>query len=355
MSGLSAAQHESLSSMFPGRINVDRMECKIYSHDIAAMPSLIKPFAGGTTADAIVQPTSEAEIVSLVRWANENGVALVARGKATSGYGGVIPRKRGVVVDFYRMKAIVAVDKVEQTVTVQPGIVWEALDTEIKKQGLTLRLFPSSYPGSTVGGWLAQGGAGFGSYQFGFFSDNVLSAKVVLPTGEVRTFSGAELDMISEAEGITGIISEITLKVQDDFVPEVSALAFPDATTLAAAMSALAQSKLPVWSATFINPKMAELKGMVPLKTHHDHAIEHRVSLPNAFIVTLAFRPQDKAAILAGMSSIAAANKGQFLPQEMAEHEWEQRFRLMRVKRLGPSLIPHRGGCAASQPGRGAQ
>ena len=131
-----------------------------------------------------------------------------------------------------------AVDKDARTVTVQPGIVWEALDTEMKKLGMPLRLFPSSYPGSTVGGWLAQGGAGFGSYEFGWFRDNVLSAKVVLPTGEVRLFSGAELDLVSEAEGITGVIVEVTLKLQQDFAPRVAAAVFPDAASLATAMQA---------------------------------------------------------------------------------------------------------------------
>ncbi|MEJ2315188.1 MAG: ferredoxin-thioredoxin reductase catalytic domain-containing protein, partial [Nitrospirota bacterium] len=31
-----------------------------------------------------------------------------------------------------------------------------------KPHGLTLRLYPTSYPSSSVGGWLAQGGAGIG-------------------------------------------------------------------------------------------------------------------------------------------------------------------------------------------------
>jgi Fe-S oxidoreductase len=105
-------------------------------------------------------------------------------------------------------------------------------------------------------------------------------------------------------------------------------------------MLALGQSGLPVWSATFINPKMADLKNQVPLKTHHDHIIEHRTSLPVAFIVTLAFRPADHAAIMAGLAPILVANKGQMLSEEIAQHEWDQRFRLMRVKRLGPSIVP---------------
>ena len=71
--------------------------------------------------------------------------------------------EQGVVVDFYRMKDVLSVDADGMTVTVQPGITWEQLDKQLKPQGLTLRLYPTSYPSSSVGGWLAQGGAGIGS------------------------------------------------------------------------------------------------------------------------------------------------------------------------------------------------
>ncbi len=74
------------------------------------MPGLIKPFIGNTLPDAVVQPESEAELVELVRWAAANNVPLTPRGKATSGYGGVLPVKKGMVVDFYRMKQVKDID-----------------------------------------------------------------------------------------------------------------------------------------------------------------------------------------------------------------------------------------------------
>ncbi|NJD78750.1 MAG: FAD-binding oxidoreductase [Candidatus Methanoperedens sp.] len=39
---------------------------------------------------------------------------LTPRGKATSGYGGAIPVRKGIVVDFYRMKGILSTDADEQ-------------------------------------------------------------------------------------------------------------------------------------------------------------------------------------------------------------------------------------------------
>ena len=214
MGNLNPRQQSFLEGQFGSRASFNKTERKLYGHDIAAIPSLVKPLIGDTTPEAVVQPETEEELVELVLWAVENNVPLTPRGKASSGYGGVLPTRQGVVVDFYRMNRIVHIDSEAQTTTVQAGVVWEKLDKELEKYGLTLRLYPTSYPASTVGGWLAQGGAGIGSYEAGWFRDSVVSARVVLPDGAVREFSGPDLDVISDAEGITGLISEVTVHVQ---------------------------------------------------------------------------------------------------------------------------------------------
>ncbi|MFH0810891.1 MAG: FAD-binding oxidoreductase, partial [Pseudomonadota bacterium] len=214
MGKLNTEHRSYLEQEFGPRVTFRETERKLYGHDIAAMPGLIKPMVGKTVPGAVVQPESEAELVDLARWGAEHDIPLTPRGKATSGYGGVLPVRGGVVVDFYRMNKVQHIDSEAMTATVQAGVVWEKLDRELMKQGLTLRLYPSSYPAATVGGWLAQGGAGIGSYEAGWFRDNVVSARVVMPGGEVREFSGTRLDLISDAEGTTGLISEVTLRVQ---------------------------------------------------------------------------------------------------------------------------------------------
>lgn len=158
MAKLDNKQQSYLKERFGGRVNFDKVERKLYSHDIAAIPGLIKPLIGSTVPDAVVQPVNEEELTGLIRWAMENEIVLTPRGKASPVYGGVLPVKKGIVVDFYRMNRVIGVDSDAQTATVQSGVVWEKLDRYLKKQGLTLRTYPTSYPGSTVGGWLAQGG-----------------------------------------------------------------------------------------------------------------------------------------------------------------------------------------------------
>ncbi|MBC7294393.1 MAG: FAD-binding oxidoreductase, partial [Thermoleophilia bacterium] len=270
----------------------------------------------------------------------ENRVPLTPRGKASSGYGGVIPVENGVVVDYYFMKNVLALDVENQTVTVQPGITWEQLDRQIKQHGLTLRLYPTSYPSSTVGGWLSQGGAGIGSYQYGYIADNVVSAKAILPSGEVREFSGDDLALVAGAEGTTGFLSEVTIRLMPLFEPHVVSIGAPTAGDLQKIIEAIIAAELPIWSMCFINPRMAELKNEAPVRMHYGHPAEKKVLLPKSYITTMCCDIKDKDAVETGLATILTQHNGTRLSDEIAWHEYEHRFKFMVVKRLGPSLVP---------------
>jgi Fe-S oxidoreductase/FAD/FMN-containing dehydrogenase len=340
MSEMNKKQKKYLEEKFENRVNFRRVERKLYGHDIAAMPGMVKPIIGDTIPDAVVQPQSEEELAGLVKWAAANRIYLTPRGKATSGYGGVLPVKKGIVVDFWRMKDIKEINNKNLTVTVQPGVVFEKLDIALQKKGLTLRLYPSSYPSATVGGWLAQGGAGIGSFESGWFRDNVVSARVVLPGGTVKEFHGEELDMIDGAEGITGFISEVTLHVRPAEELDVIAIGCPEADGIQHIVESMITRNLPIWSILFINPRMAQFKNEVPLREHLGHAVEERVILPSEYIAVIAFRKKNNAIVMTALEAIMKPCKAQFLSDEIAHHEWENRFKIMVVKRLGPSLVP---------------
>ena len=110
----------ALKRTYKHRVNFDHTERLLYGHDVGSLPKLVKPIFGNTTPSAIVQPSSEDEVVTLVRWADQHRVRLTPRGKATSGYGGVLPLHQAVVVDLFRMKDVLDIDVGQQTVSVQP-------------------------------------------------------------------------------------------------------------------------------------------------------------------------------------------------------------------------------------------
>lgn len=341
MKTLPVSLQRELRQMFGPRVSFDTTERKIYSHDVGAMPRLIKPIVGNTVAAAVVQPKSEDELVALVRWANQHDVPLTPRAKATSGYGGVLPLRGGLSVDLHRLRKILDIDTQAMTVRVRPSVVWGELEKELNKQGLALRTYPSSAPSSTVGGWLAQGGVGYGAYEYGAFRQNVVAARVVLPNGEARVFEGADLDLISDAEGTTGFITEVTVRVRKAEPEQVWSVRFDSAADLAAALNELRDAGVPLWSVSFINPTMARLKNRLPPKLEHGHPVhEHRPTMPEAYVAIFVAPSARWQEAEATVGRIVEAHHGALLDREVAEHEWAERFNLLHVKRLGPSLLP---------------
>ncbi len=333
-----------LRDIFGDRYRDDRVERKMYSTDIGAMPRLVKPFVPSGIAGAVVRPKTEDEVVRLVEAARRDGFKVVPRGWATSGYGGVLPVDGAVVADMSGMHRVLSIDHENMTVTVEASAIWEEIERALHKVGLALRLYPSSTPSSGAAGWLAQGGAGFGSYEYGMFKDNVISARVVLPTGEVREFTGDELqNHVADAEGITGIITQLTFRVRL-LEPETHrAFAFPDADSLAVALSAISSQQLPVWSITFLNPESISLKKQLPHRHGHPYEEAHPHEdpvLPEEYIAVIAYPDSRRPALDDQLAAIVSNSGGVDLGSEVAEHEWELRFSPMRLKRVGPSLVP---------------
>ncbi len=342
MSKINTEVKRILGEKFGTRICFDDVERKIYAHDMGVMPSMVKPLVGNPVPDGIVQPINENELLYLVKFASEEGLALTPRGKATSGYGGVLPVDGGLVVEFNRMKEIISIDSVQRMATVEPGVVWNELEYQLNQKGLCLALYPTSAPSSTVGGWLAQGGAGIGSYEYGHFGDNVVSARLVGPDGSVQDLSGPELDLVSGANGTTGFITSITFRVKALKPLHVGAIAFEKASDMTAFLQGLFDRKVPLWSVSFINPNAAKMKNLYPPHLHHGRPVQHQehLQIPEKYIALLVCADERCGFIQNDVQSLALSFGGEILPEEIAQHEWAARFEPMRAKRISPSLIP---------------
>lgn len=334
-----------LKKIFGERVSFDKTERMIYGHDVASLPGAVEKLVL-KTPDAVVQPENAEELVRLVRFAQAQKIPLVPRGAATSGYGGVLPIKGGIVVIFTRMNKIISVNKEKKLVTVQPGVIWAKLEEDLKNNDLMLRLYPSSAPGATVGGWISEGGSGIGSYEYGFISENVVEAKVVTPSGEIKTFAGDELAVINRAEGTTGFIVEATLAVREQDEEKLLLTAFNNFQELISAVQEINEAKLPLWhvnftTADFIQNKAdaVQLASELATFSHSDYVSSIHPPRGKHLLMTV-YPGKLSGEVEIKLRQILAANCGEILSQEVAEHEWAERFYTMRVKNLGPSLIP---------------
>src|SRR5256886_14746503 len=74
------------------------------------------------TPSAVVVPESTAEVVAVVRIANETETPLVARGAGTGQTGGAIAPEGGIVISFARMRTIVEIDRRNLQAVVEAGV-----------------------------------------------------------------------------------------------------------------------------------------------------------------------------------------------------------------------------------------
>ncbi|HEY3365966.1 MAG TPA: FAD-binding and (Fe-S)-binding domain-containing protein [Symbiobacteriaceae bacterium] len=318
----------ALTALFGDRARFNKVERIVYSHDMGALPDSIRK-AIAPVPDAVVQPVSDEEVVALLKLAEAHALPLVPRGAASSAYGGAVPAASGVVVDFTRMNRILRVDRDHQTVTVEPGVVWQDLQNSLAQSGLAPRLYPTSAPSSTVAGWVAQGGSGVGSYEYGFIGRNVLSVKVAVP-GSVTEVSGEDLKLVDAMEGITGLILEVTLAVRklSQDVPVLAA--FPNRETLFGALEDLREKQTGLWSVSVATPTMVAMKQKA--SNHHD--------LPeDRYLALMVFPAGREALVMPSLKAAVIARNGELLSPAQAEKEWDERFYPMRLKKLGPSVI----------------
>ena len=336
---LDAEALASLNSIGGLRINTSVRERHLYESDIGELPSMPKLLVGRTVPSAIVQPRSEDEVVAVVEWAARNHLKVVPRAAATSGYGGVVPPDGAVVVELIHLDRVLSIDEARMTATVEPGIVWKHLGFQLAFRGLAPRMMPTSAPGSTVGGWLAQGGSGFGGYQYGWFEQNVESATLVNPDGSRRLLKGRDLALAGGAMGTTGIVTSVTIRLRKNEEDRVFGI---EALTISKVQEIIAQVEkqgLPLWHVGFFNPTAARLKNMVPPKVHNGEP-HPRPILPESYIMMLAC-PESKAAeVEPRLKAIVSDAGASWLPDWMRDHEWEDRFNPMKAKRIGPSIVP---------------
>ena len=170
---------------------------------------------------AVVRATSDADVAATLRLATEAGVPVVPRGGGSGVMGAAVPYAGGIVVDVSALDAIVEIDEVSLTATVEAGHNGRAFEEALNARGLSFPHFPASAEWASVGGYVAARGSGVLSSRYGKIEDLVLALRVVTPTGDVidtlpvpRHAVGPELTQLYVgSEGTLGIVTRVTVKL----------------------------------------------------------------------------------------------------------------------------------------------
>ena len=169
----------------------------------------------------VVLPGSTEEVAEVVRIAREVNLPIVPRGAGTGLSGGALPVPGCVVLGLSRMKKILEVDLENGWMRVQPGVANLDVSKAIGSAGYYYAPDPSSQSVCTIGGNVAENSGGAHCLKYGFTSNHVLGARLVLADGSVVDLGGPVLDtpgydllgVLVGSEGMIGIVTEVVLRL----------------------------------------------------------------------------------------------------------------------------------------------
>ena len=195
-------------------IDENPISVRAKSRDFFWYSPVLKARMDHLTADFVVSPRSEAEVIEVLAAAHAQNVPVTVRGAGTGNYGQAMPMRGGIIL---HMKNMTAVKEIHPgRVIVEPGCLIKDLDAATRAHsGLELRMHPSTHATATIGGFIGGGSGGVGSCTWGVLRDlgNILRLRVVTAeaTPQVHDFTGEELHRVSHAYGTNGIITEIEM------------------------------------------------------------------------------------------------------------------------------------------------
>ena len=183
------------------------------SRDFYWYSPVLKRELDAVTADIVVSPTSEAEVVEVLSAAYEFGIPVTPRGSGTGNYGQAMPLTGGVLLNLADMNRVLSIHP--GRVVCEPGAILHDVDKVLAASGQELRMFPSTRGTASVAGFVAGGSGGVGSITWGGLRDfgNVLRLRLLTMEANPRALelTGADLHKAVHAYGTNGIITEVEM------------------------------------------------------------------------------------------------------------------------------------------------
>ena len=176
----------------------------------------------GRVPNIAVSPATAEQAAAVLRYADEQRLALIPRGGGTKLSMGNPPQRYDMALLLRDMKRVVHYEPADLTITVEPGITFGDFQELVGKDRLWLPLDPCGGAESTVGGIIAANAAGPLRQGFGGPRDMVLGLKVATADGKIVKSGGRVVKNVAGYDfgklftgsfGTLGLIIEASLKL----------------------------------------------------------------------------------------------------------------------------------------------
>jgi glycolate oxidase len=194
----------------------DKEKLEPYSHDEVAESQYAH------MPEALVRPSNAEEVSAILKWANIHNIPVTPRGAGSGLSGGAVPLHGGVVMHMDRMNKVVEYDRMNMTITVEPGIVTNEINDILKADGLFYAGYPMSLETCFIGGNVAENAGGGKAVKYGVTARYVIGLEIVTPSGDIISLGGKlvkdvtgynMIQLMVGSEGTLGVFTKITLKL----------------------------------------------------------------------------------------------------------------------------------------------
>lgn len=141
----------------------------------------------------VVVPRTIDEALRALAICRDDGRTVTPRGGGTSQCGQTV--NDGIVIDLSKhLTRIISLDVANRSCVVEPGIVLDDLNRQLKKHGLWFPVDVSTASRATIGGMAGNNSCGGRSLRFGTMRDNTLAMDAALADGTLMHFGEVSRD-----------------------------------------------------------------------------------------------------------------------------------------------------------------
>lgn len=215
---------QTLSLKLQGTLHWDSLHQQLYATDASVYKKL--PLA-------VAFPKTKQDIQHLIAFAQENQIGLIPRTAGTSLAGQCVGD--GIVVDVSKhFTDILHIDVANKTVTIQPGVNRDALNSVLASHQLFFGPNTSTSQYCLLGGMVGNNSSGTTSIRYGVTRDKVLAIEAILSDGSEVIFSDCNQRVFDEKCNLKNLEGSIYRFLRDSLskkeVQEEIIREFPEAS-----------------------------------------------------------------------------------------------------------------------------
>jgi glycolate dehydrogenase FAD-binding subunit len=170
----------------------------------------------GVQPQMVAAPGNEQDVAATLKWADQNGLAVVPRGGGTKIDWGNPPVRADLILSTARLNRILEHAWADMTASVEAGATVQSFQDTLAQHGQRLAIDPLFPERATIGGLLSTNDSGTLRLRFGALRDLIIGVTIALPDGTLATSGGkvvknvAGYDLPKLVTGAMGTLGVIT-------------------------------------------------------------------------------------------------------------------------------------------------